>query len=102
MPNPPSEPGIPHFDKIEHASAFFVMGAWFAALCPSRLRAMGLGLAAYALVTELLQAATGFRDGDVWDWCADIIGLCLGLVAARYGLMRWLHRLDDRVAANRN
>ena len=102
MPHPPTEPGIPYFDKIEHAGAFVVMGAWFAALFPLRPGRVVLGLAAFALATEVLQAATGYRDGDVWDWCADVTGLCLGVAAARYGLMRWFYRLDDLAAANRN
>ncbi len=98
MPSPPSEPGIPYFDKIEHAGSFIVMGAWFAALFPRRPLGVGLALAVFAAITELLQAATGYRDGDILDWCADTAGLAIGIGAARLGAMNWLYGLDRFVA----
>ena len=99
MPSPPSEPGIPYFDKVEHAGSFIVMGAWFAAVFPRRLLRVGLSLAVFAAITELLQAATGDRDGDILDWCADCAGLVIGIGAARLGAMNWLYGLDRFVAS---
>tara|TARA_B100001079_G_scaffold252634_1_gene245905 strand:- start:805 stop:1209 length:405 start_codon:yes stop_codon:yes gene_type:complete len=99
MPSPPSEPGIPYFDKVEHAGAFIVMGAWFAALFVRRPVRVGLSLAVFAAITELLQSATGYRDGDILDWCADCAGLAIGMAAAHLGGMNWLYGLDRFVAS---
>ena len=66
-------------DKLVHGLTFValaVAGRW-AGLRPVRL---GLGLAAYAVVTEVLQAALPIdRDGDPRDFLADAIGILLGL-----------------------
>lgn len=102
MPSPPSEPGLPYFDKFEHGFAFLVMGSWFAAVFRGRAGAVFVGLTLFAACTEILQWASGYRDGDPLDWCADTVGLLLGLGVVRLGLMNWLVGLDRRVAAARN
>lgn len=102
MPNPPSEPGIPHFDKIEHGGAFLVMGAWFAMLFPRRPSVLLLTLSLYAAFTEVLQWAIGYRDGDPLDWVADTAGLTLGLVLVHLVALDWLSKLESRVATARN
>jgi hypothetical protein len=67
-------------DKVVHALIFVtlaVAGRW--AQVP--WRALGLGLAAYAAVTEVLQATLPInRDGDVRDWLADVTGIAVGLL----------------------
>ncbi|WP_423823887.1 VanZ family protein [Salinisphaera sp. SPP-AMP-43] len=102
MPSPPSEPGIPHFDKIEHGGAFLVMGAWFAMLFPKRPGMLLLALSLYAALTEVLQSMTGYRDGDPLDWVADTAGLTLGLVLVHLVALDWLAKLESRVATTRN
>ncbi|WP_353225843.1 VanZ family protein [Salinisphaera hydrothermalis] len=82
MPNPPSEPGIPFFDKFEHGFGFLVMGAWFGALYPNRRLRVLVALSAFAAATELLQWASGYRDGDPYDWMADTAGILPGLALA--------------------
>ncbi len=66
-------------DKLVHLSIFValaVAGRW--AGVP--WLALGLGLAAYAGVTEILQAVLPIdRDGDVRDLLADVTGVALGL-----------------------
>ena len=43
--------------------------------------ALGVGLAAYAAVTEILQAVLPIeRQGDVRDLVADLIGVAVGLL----------------------
>ncbi len=43
--------------------------------------ALGLGLAAYAAVTEILQATLPInRDGNVLDFLADAVGIGIGLL----------------------
>ena len=76
-------------DKVVHALIFValaVAGRW------ARIPwvALGIGLAAYAAVTEILQATLPInRDGNLPDLLADVvgiaIGLLLGLIALRLG-----------------
>ena len=66
-------------DKVVHALIFValaVAGRW--ARIP--WLALGVGLAAYAAATEVLQAVLPIhRDGNVPDWIADVIGIGIGL-----------------------
>jgi len=76
-------------DKVVHALIFgtlAVAGRW-AQVPWVRL---GVGLAAYAAVTEVLQATLPInRDGNLPDFLADtvgiVVGLLLGLIATRLG-----------------
>lgn len=78
-------------DKVVHALIFValaVAGRW--AGVP--WRAIGLGLAAYAGVSEVLQAVLPIhRDGNVPDLLADLAGIVLGLgltrLAVRLGVL---------------
>jgi hypothetical protein len=67
-------------DKVTHALIFVVLtvaGRWARVPWP----ALGLGLAAYAAVTEILQATLPIhRDGNVPDFLADVVGIGVGLL----------------------
>ena len=67
-------------DKVVHALIFLVLtlaGRWAAVPWV----ALGIGLAAYAAVTEILQAVLPIeRQGDVRDLAADVIGVGVGLL----------------------
>ena len=67
-------------DKVVHALIFVVLtvaGRWAALPWV----ALGVGLAAYAAVTEILQAVLPIdRQGDVRDLAADVIGVAVGLL----------------------
>ncbi|MEE2032446.1 VanZ family protein [Rhodococcus chondri] len=70
---------LPHADKVTHALMFAVL-----AFCSRYARihpAWTLGwLALYGILTEILQETVAVRrSGSVWDWCADIIGVVIGL-----------------------
>ena len=66
-------------DKVVHLLTFVALaacGRW--AGVPWVV--LGIGLAAYAAVTEILQAVLPIdRDGDVHDVLADVTGVVLGL-----------------------
>jgi len=80
-PGPDVPQGGPN-DKLTHLLIFValaVSGRW-AAVPPVTL---GIGLAAYAGLTEVLQAVLPIqRDGDVRDVLADMTGVALGLFLA--------------------
>ena len=85
-------PSAPN-DKLVHLLTFAALaasGRW-AGLPPVRL---GLGLAAYAGVTEVLQSLLPIeRHGDLRDLAADVAGVLLGL------LVGWVaSRVASRVA----
>lgn len=99
MPNPPSAPGIPHFDKFEHAFAFVVMGAWFGALFRRAPVRVLVALSLFGAATEVLQWASGYRCGDPLDWGADTAGVVIGLALVRFTGVDWVARVERRVAA---
>ena len=101
MPQPP-QPDIRHFDKFEHALAYCVLGAWFAAILPRRYLRVCIGLPLLGATIEVLQSLTGYRSGDVLDMVANIIGIGVGLACARAGLMRWLYHIDEHAFPERN
>jgi len=71
--------GPPHADKVTHAVFFATL-----AYCSLYARipvAWTIGwLAAYGVLTEILQETIAVRrSGSVWDWCADLVGVLVGL-----------------------
>ncbi|WP_424821745.1 hypothetical protein [Salinisphaera sp.] len=102
MPNPPSEPGIPYFDKFEHGSAFVVMGAWFGALYLRAPLRVLIVLSLFAAGTELMQWASGYRDGDPLDWLADTAGVVISLAVLHALGVDWVARIERRVTATQN
>ena len=77
---PTVHPGV---DKLIHAGLFAALalaGRW-AGIRPA---ALAVGLAAYAGVSEVLQAVLPIgRDGTWTDALADVAGVALGLLVAR-------------------
>lgn len=102
IPDPPQLGGIAGMDKVEHLLAYVVLGAWFAAVLPGRYLQVFTGLAVFGLAIEIAQSLTGYRDGDVLDLVADMIGTAAGIGLARLGAMRWLEAVDRHVVARRN
>jgi len=70
--------GLPGADKVVHVGLFALLAA------TARLRFGGdrrvlVALGAYAVVSELVQAALlTTRSGDGWDVLADLIGVAAG------------------------
>lgn len=102
MHNPPQGPDIRDFDKVEHFTAYVILGVWFAGLLAPRYIAVFIGLACFGAFIEVVQYYSGYRDGDPYDWLADCLGLIVGIALAHYGAMHWLRYIDRRVTANRN
>ena len=72
---------IPHFDKIVHMGLFFILCFLLvSAYSMTRTQHFTL-LAIYGALIEWLQALTGYRSGDVYDWIADVLGIVLLFVA---------------------
>ena len=94
--SPHSIPVIPHLDKIIHAFLFFILAVtylWFSILYkrnPSNRtklhhrQAVGYAVGV-GLLTEVVQEyLLSYRNGDIWDFMADVAGVCLALFILRY------------------
>jgi len=77
---PPTAPGV---DKVVHLALFGVLTLTGAFGRLPRTR-MGVGLVAYAVGSELLQGQLPIgRSSDPFDALVDVLGVVLGLLAAR-------------------
>ncbi|CAN5544006.1 hypothetical protein BH10PLA1_BH10PLA1_17760 [soil metagenome] len=102
---PPSKlPPVPVNDKVEHMTAFGLLGIFlFAALQTTRLRrgqAVALLIAIvmfYAVVDELLQVPVG-RTCDIHDIYADLAGLAMAVVMCV--VIDWKGRRRERINLN--
>lgn len=75
--------GPPYSDKVVHALLFAAL-AVTGRSAGVRARPLAVGLAAYAAGSEVLQAVLPIhRAGDVADAAVDLLGVALGLLAAR-------------------
>jgi hypothetical protein len=85
IPHPPELPGAPS-DKIQHVSAFAVLGALgFLAYPKSGPLSLGIGLSLFGALIEMVQAIPSLgRDSDMLDWIADTLAAGLILV-----LLHW-------------
>jgi VanZ family protein len=86
VPQPPQLPGAPS-DKVQHISAFLVLGALALFAYPRAPRLyLGAGLSAFGALIELVQAVPALhRDSDIVDWVADTAAAAVILV-----LLPWL------------
>jgi VanZ family protein len=71
---------LPGLDKCVHVGLFWLLGlAWkpvFSRQSSLKHRTLGYtGLALYAALTEAFQSWLGWRDGELSDWVADLLGL---------------------------
>jgi hypothetical protein len=86
---------IPNLDKLVHWGIFAVFSVlWLRAAAPRRptLWVAGAGVALSA-ITEVVQILPSIgRDCNFWDFATDVIGVLLGLAAARWvePLARWV------------
>ena len=91
VPHPPELPGAPS-DKIQHISAFAVLGAiGFFAYPTSRPLGLGVRLSLFGALIELVQAIPALgRDSDVLDWVADTLAAALILLLLHWSRSRWI------------
>ena len=93
-------PLIPGADKWAHGLAFLFLTLWFIGLYQRRSYWwIALGLAGFGAFIEISQKFVGFRSAEWADFAADIVGIVIGLVVARYvGIGGWCERVERRYA----
>jgi VanZ family protein len=75
---------FPYADKIYHASAFFLLSAWFAGLFERRAYLwLAVAMLAFGIGIEIAQYFMPYgRTAEVGDVIADSVGIVLGLLLA--------------------
>ncbi|MBW8816064.1 MAG: VanZ family protein [Caulobacterales bacterium] len=80
-------PGVKADDKVEHATAWFLLTASGYVLSPRRGWAIPLFAALFGVLVEVLQGVLPFgRDAEVGDWIADCVGVAVAVLG--YGAWR--------------
>lgn len=70
---------FPGFDKIVHCALFAAL-AWTARRAGLSIVQVAVGLAIYAVASEILQGVLPInRDADAWDALTDLVGVAIGL-----------------------
>jgi VanZ family protein len=73
----------PGVDKLTHLGLFVAL-AWTGRRAGLPVGRLAVGLVAYAVASEVLQAVLPFgRSADPLDAVADVVGAALGLIATR-------------------
>ena len=98
LPIPTGGGGVPHFDKLVHATIFaglsLLTAAWRVTRFDPPLKAAAVAFLfclVYAATDELSQGLTATRQPDPADFVADAVGATIGL-AAFVPLLRWWRR----------
>lgn len=88
-------------DKLAHLLTYFLLGGWFALIARNRavLCWSLLGLVAYGMLIELLQARTGYRYAEWGDVLANTAGAVVGSLLFFTPLRRLAWLIDGWLAA---
>ncbi len=90
-----AEPLFNNADKVLHLSAYLVICFWHCLMFPGRKRWVLLACIALGGFIEILQGILGYRDASILDECANTVGSLLGLLVARYSVVKIVQ--DDPV-----
>ena len=84
-------PALPH-DKLQHFASFLALGILGFGWVSTRSAMMFVALAALGAAIELLQPLPLFgRDGDIFDWVADLAG-----IATAFAIVTVAHEFSRR------
>ena len=80
----PSKSAWTYKDKMQHAMGFFLLALSARTGFPQKARIFYIGLVFYGALMEVLQSLlTLTREGSVYDWVADVIGILLCVAIAK-------------------
>ena len=87
LPNNPSSIVFHHADKIGHAMAFAGLSFIGGSAYPGRIYIVAAFLVFLGGAIEVAQGFTPDRSQELFDFLADLIGVCLGALAHHF----WNH-----------
>lgn len=87
LPNNPSSLVFPHADKIGHAMAFAGLSFIGGSAYPGRIYIVAAFLVFLGGAIEVAQRFAPDRSQELFDFLADLIGVCLGALAHHF----WNH-----------
>ena len=88
--------GMQNLDKVLHVFVFFVLSVYFVGQYSRQSYwRIAVGLFAFGILIEALQALVGYRYSESGDVIADAAGIALGLVVALAGLGGWSLRVES-------
>jgi len=101
MPQPPQPLNFDNGDKLEHASAYGLLMAWFGQIYWSRGHRVRIAaaLVCMGVTLEILQGLTGYRTFDYADMLANTVGVLAGWTLSLTGIKHLLASLDRRIGA---
>lgn len=94
MPAPPPPLAVLAWDKAQHALAYGVMAWWWLQCWPRRAGWLLVGLVAYGVALEGLQALTPERMLEAGDMLANAVGALAGAAALGWRRLRLVPVLD--------
>lgn len=101
IPAPPPPPAMLAWDKAQHALAYGVLAWWWLQCWPRRAGWLLVGLVAYGVALEGLQALSPQRMLEAGDMMANAVGAFAGAVALSWRRLRLVPVLD-RVLTRRS
>lgn len=96
---------VPNSDKLNHAFAYIVLTLYFGQLVGAGWRRRGavvLGLLAYGIGIEALQALLPSRSAELADVVANLVGIGIGLALLPSAAGRLLLAVERRLDIGRN
>lgn len=82
-------------DKWQHGVTFLVLALWFSGQYSRHSYwRVAAGLLAFGVIIELCQRMLTYRDGDLLDLAADVVGIVIGLAIAVAGVGGWSLRAE--------
>ncbi len=77
------ESSAPHFDKLLHVFAYFVVCFWHSLLFTRFPGRVFVACVALGALLEILQGVTGYREASFADQIANTIGAAIALLSIR-------------------
>jgi len=104
IPKPPQLFTFNYADKLNHVVAYAVLMGWFVQIYrpPGIHVKFALGFMAMGVVIEFLQGLDVYRQFDIVDMLANIVGVTLAWVLARTGFSQLLIRFEQAVLTRRH
>lgn len=83
-------------DKLLHLLVFTALAVWFSGqYAPRAWWRVIVGLTLFGAMIEICQRLTASRSAEWLDFTADVVGILLGLLIARWGLAGWSLRVEN-------